>query len=344
MKRPSAVRIPGFPNRLLQVIPLLFLFGTLPGNQLRVVATIPDLASIAAAVGGEEVTVFSICQGNEDPHFLQARPTYIVRARDADLWIRAGMDLEVGWEPLVVEQSRNRSILPGQPGFLDGSDYIEVVLEVPAGHVSRAMGDVHPSGNPHYLLDPLNARAVAGAIGTRLGELRPERADYFAQRAQEFVQEVDRRMFGPEAAAATDGDDLWSALLSNSLDDRLAELGASPGGWYARTEGMRGKRIVTFHKSFTYFANRFGIRIEIELEPVPGVPPSPAHLARVVDTMVSQSIGLILMEPFYPRRPADFVADRTGARVAVVSTYAQATDPDAWFRMIDSIVEGISGR
>jgi len=339
--RPEATR------RRNRIFPTLLLAAgiaaTATARPLRVVTTIPDLASIAAAIGGEAVSVYSISQGREDPHFLQARPTYVVRARDADLWIRAGMELEVGWEPLVVEQSRNRAIRPGRPGFLDGAAFVAEPLEVPTGPISRAQGDVHAEGNPHYLLDPLNARSVARGIGARLAELRPGEGERFREGTKVFVRELDERMFGAAALGKAEGDDLWERLRGGTLDAWLAEQGIEAGGWWARTAPFRGNPIATFHKSFTYFAHRFGLDVAIELEPVPGVPPSPAHLARVVETMQERNIGVLLMEPFYPRRPADFVARRTDARVAVVSSYSLDTAPDAWFRMMDVIVAALAG-
>ncbi len=310
---------------------------------IQVVATLPDLASIAAAVGGEAVVARSIAQGNEDPHFLQARPAFVTLARNADLWIRAGLGLEVGWEPVLMESARNRNILPGERGFLDISEHIPVKLDVATEAVTRAKGDVHPEGNPHYLLDPLNARSAARAIGAKLAELRPDQAAVFRRGAEDFVRRIDEHVFGPAALAQTTGDTLWAKWQEGELaeGERARELGIT--GWHARLAARRDTRIVTYHKSFRYFAARFGLTIAAQLEPVPGVPPGPAHLASVIERMKSENVGLILLEPFYPRKPADFVAARTGARVAVVSTYAPDTKPDAWFRMMEAIVAAIEG-
>lgn len=322
---------------------LLGAVGPAAARPLRVVSTIPDLAAIAAAVGGDAVSARSISQGHEDPHFLQARPTYVVHARDADLWIRVGMELEIGWEPVLMESARNRNILPGRRGFLDASDHAPVKLEVPTGPISRAQGDVHAAGNPHYLLDPFNTRAVARAIGKKLADLRPAEAERFRAGADAFVRQTDERMFGAAALEKAAGDALWAKLDAGELSAWFEAEDVAPGGWLARTAKLRGQRIATFHKSFTYFAHRFGLKVAIELEPVPGVPPSPAHLARVIEVINAERIGLILMEPFYPRRPPDFVAARTGARVAVVNSFSPDARPDAWFRMMDAIVAAVAG-
>lgn len=336
-------------NKLFWIVLISILVGAGPAAgapaPVRVVATLTDLASIAAAVGGDAVVARSIAQGNEDPHFLQARPAYVTLARDADLWIRAGLGLEVGWEPVLMESARNRNILPGERGFLDISEHIPIKLDVATEAVTRAKGDVHPEGNPHYLLDPLNVRAAARAIGAKLAELRPDQAEVFRRGAEDFVRRVDEHVFGAAALAAMSGDTLWSKWQAGELTEGQTARDLDLGGWYARLAARHDLRIATYHKSFRYFAARFGIPIVAQLEPVPGVPPGPAHLASVIDRMKAEKVGLILLEPFYPRKPADFVAARTGARVAVVSTYAPDTKPNAWFRMIEAIVGAIeSGR
>lgn len=276
------------------------------GGKLKVVTTTSDLASIALAVAGDHADVESICTGNQDPHHLQARPKYIMMARNADLWIRVGMELEIGWEMPVIDGSRNRKIRPGQPGYLDASAYIEK-LEVPdAQAISRAMGDVHAQGNPHYLTDPLNAKQVAGDMAERLARLDPAHAEAYRSNAQAFQTEIDRRM------------EIWQ--------DQLASL--------------KGQSIVTYHKSWVYFVHRFGMDIAIELEPKPGVPPSPAHLAQVEETVRRDGIGLILQEPWYSRKAAERVAETTGTRI-VVAPIMTGGDPAAtdYLSLIDLIVE-----
>ncbi len=318
--------------------------GQSQARQLRIVATTPELASMAAAIAGANARVNSITTGREDPHFLQARPTFMVLARDADLWLRMGLELEIGWEPLLLDGARNPSIRPGQTGHFDGGAYAAYVLDIRDSRVTRAQGDVHPSGNPHYLLDPFNGRAVAVALASRLMEVDPANKAAYEAGLADFLEKLDSAMFGAELVKKYGGEHVWKEEISGTFDSFVAKEGveSATGGWKAAMRPARDTQIITFHKSFTYFAHRFGLVIASELEPVPGVPPSPAHLAGVIEQMNAEKIGLILMEPFYPRKPADFVAGRTNARVAVVSSYATNSTANGYLEMIDAIVNAVA--
>lgn len=290
---------------------LLFLANAFvsEAGTFKIVTTTSDLASIAEAVAGDKADVQSICTGREDPHHLQARPKYIMLARNADLWIRTGLDLEIGWEMPVIDGSRNRKIRPGQPGHLDASQNIEK-LDVPDEQMlSRALGDVHAQGNPHYLTDPLNARQVAGDIAERLAQLDPANAETYQSNAKAFQDKIDARM----------------------------------ADWNQKLAPLKGQSIVTYHKSWVYFAHRFGMEIAIELEPKPGVPPSPAHLTEVIQTVQQRKIGLILQEPWYSRKAAERVAEKTSARI-VVAPISTGGDPAAtdYFALIDLIVNRLT--
>ena len=308
---------------------------------LRIVTTTSDLASIAQAVAGDAAVVISIATGRQDPHFLQAKPSYIMRARRAQLWIRVGMELEIGWETPILDGARNPKIREGASGHLDASCDV-VRLGVPTQRVTRAMGDVHPSGNPHYWLDPLNGRIVAQTICNRLCELAPPQADVFRRNLTGFLVELDRRMFGRDLVAQVGGNRLWALLLDGKLDADLDARGLSGkvGGWHGALRPHRGKRIVTYHRSWNYFTNRFGIEIAAELEPKPGIPPSARHLASVMGTVKSQGVKVLLIEPFYSRRSADLVARKTGAKVVVCanSTGGQKEAED-YLSMLDQIVQ-----
>ena len=310
---------------------------------LNIVTTTSDLAAIAKAVAGNKATVRSICTGKEDPHMLQAKPSVILLARDADLWIRIGLELEIGWEPPILDGSRNSRIRPGSPGHLDVSESA-LVLDVPKTAITRAMGDVHPMGNPHYWLDPLNGRRIAAAIADRLAILSPADADYFHHNAKRFQEALDARMFGEELLKAAGADMLWARTTDGTLAAFLEEPAnkGKVGGWVAAMMPLRGQGIITYHRSWVYFSHRFGLSVVAELEPKPGVPPTAAHLAEVAEMAKAGGVRIILQEPFYSAKAANQVAAKTGARVVVVANSVggqpEATD---YLTLMDLIVKQV---
>ena len=310
--------------------------GAGAGQPLNIVATTSDIADLAKTVAGEHALVSSICTGTEDPHYLTAKPGFIARARAADLWIAVGLELESAWELPVLNGSRNRKIQPGTDGYLDLSKSVEL-LDVPHGPLSRAMGDVHPGGNPHYWLDPLNGRRMAEAIAERLARLRPEQAGDFYANLAAFRGDLDRRMFGAEALKGVQAETLWER---HARGEEIAAL----GGWAAQLAPLRGRGLVTYHKSWIYFAHRFGLRVVGELEPKPGVPPTAGHLADLVATMTAEQVNLILQEPFYSPKAAEQVAGKTGARVVVVAN-SVGGQPEAadYLALTDRIVRTVAG-
>lgn len=265
---------------------LILALGVLPlwaHAKLNVVTTTQDSAAIVQAVGGEQVQVQSLTPGTRDPHFAEATPSMIRRVYQADLLVLIGADLEIGWLSPLLETARNGRVLPGAPGYLDLSASVSL-LDKPAGPVSRAQGDVHARGNPHYWLDPRNGLRMAQAIGARLSEIDPAHAADYRARLAAFQQELERRL------------PVWQASLA----------------------GLKGKPVVAYHKSFVYLADAFGFRIVAEVEPKPGIPPNAAHLQRLIQTIRAQQIGVLIMEPYYERRSADYLARETGIKVAVL--------------------------
>ncbi len=313
-------------------------------EKLRIVTTTTDLKSIAEAVGGQKVSVTSIATGYENPHYVQAKPSFMMVARKADLWIRVGLELEIGYEELIINGSRNRAIRIGKPGHLDASEKV-LRLEVPRTKVTRELGDVHPQGNPHYWLDPLNARIVAGSIARRLAKLSPDSAKAFEKNLIAFQKALDERMFGAALVKKIGGGKLWAMELKGALDKHLAEqkLSGELGGWLAVMRPLKGGKIITHHRSWSYFANRFGLTVAAELESKPGVPPSGSHLLKVMKLAKAERVGVILLEPAYSRKAADLVARKTGAAVVVcaisVGGQKQAVD---YLTLIDRVVNGVS--
>jgi ABC-type Zn uptake system ZnuABC Zn-binding protein ZnuA len=292
---------------------------------LQVVATIPDLGSLAASVGGEDVEVTTLVKGPQDPHFLEPRPSFIRSLHEADVFVLVGMELEVGWVPPLLKSARNPKILPGAPGHLDASAAI-VPLEVPQGTLNRSMGDVHPYGNPHYLTDPVNGLRVAALLRDRFAELRPETGAAFRERYGRFAAELAARLVGAEAAAGRDPEELVRAAEEGRLD---ALLGAPPGGWLGAVRAASGRDTVEDHKLWEYFARRFGLRPVATLEPLPGIAPTTRHLAEVVETMKQDRVGLILSSVYFDPRHASWVAERTGARVVPLAHQVGAREGTA---------------
>ena len=263
--------------------------------KLNVVATLPDLAAIAHDVGGDFVTVTSIGKPNEDPHYVQAKPSYVVTLNKADLLIENGLDLEIGWLPALVDQTRNAKIRPGAPGRVVASAGVQL-LDVPQEAVTRAMGDVHPGGNPHFMLDPDRASVVARNVYEGLARVSPADADAFRQNLEALLARI---------AAAT----------------KECETTMAP---------YRGTKVVTYHKSLTYFCRRFGLDEIDTIEPKPGIPPSPSHMADLIAEMKQQRAKLVLMESWHERRTPDLVAGETGAKVLElpVQVGAESNIPD----------------
>jgi zinc/manganese transport system substrate-binding protein len=258
--------------------------GAFPaGAQLRVVTSTTDLYDIASEVGGDKIKATHIGEGYQDPHFIEAKPSFILELRKADVWAFVGLDLEIGWMPLLLQGARNPRINLGGSGYMDVSKAIRV-LDVPSGNIDRSQGDVHTQGNPHYWLDPENGRRIARAFRAKFSELDPSNAAAYERNAKAF-------------------------------EDRL---NAAEKEWQPMVQDLKGKPIVAWHTSWRYFAEYTGVNIVAFMEPKPGVPPSPSHLASVIETIKRTGAKAIIMEPFYNRKVADFVAARTGAKVLIL--------------------------
>ena len=311
---------------------------------IKIVTTTTDLADITRAVAGDLAEVSSITTGREDPHTLTAKPGFIVRARDADVWIRIGMELEIGWEPVILRDARNTRIHVGTPRHVDASDHV-IRLEVPTQRVTRDQGDVHPEGNPHYWLDPLNGRLVAATISERLSALYPEHKTKLEEKLHCFERDLDTRMFGAALVESLGGETLWKAVSERRLEALLTEKGATDkvGGWYGAMRPHQGKTLVTYHRSWPYLTERFGLRGDLQLEPKPVIPPSAKHLASLVSEAEARKVRVILQEPFYTLKAAEFVVSRTGGKVVVVPTMTGGSPEAAsYLEMLDNVIRKVS--
>jgi len=255
---------------------------TAAAKKLNVVTSTTDMAALTQEVGGDKVNVDSIAKGYQDPHFVEAKPSFLLKLRQADLLISVGLQLEIGWLPPLITQSGNPRIQVGASGYLDASQFSEI-MEIPQGTVTRAEGDVHPMGNPHYWLDPDNGRRIAKGIAIKLGDLDPEDAAYFQQRSQDFAQ----------------------------------RLAAAEQKWDTEMKPFRGRKVVTYHRSFPNFAKHYGLDVIGYVEPRPGIPPTPSHTLELIQLMKRENCKLVLVEPYFDLKTPQSIGRETGAQVVV---------------------------
>ena len=270
-------------------------------GKLNVVATTEDLAAIAREVGGDRITVESIARGYQDPHFVEAKPSFILKLQKADVLVVVGRELEIGWLPPLIQQSRNGKIQQGAEGYVDAS-LQATILEVPTGQITRAMGDVHPLGNPHYWLDPENGKRIGKEIADKLSQFRPNDRATFEQRLADFSSRLD----------------------------------AAEKRWLAAVAPYKGTKIVTYHRSFPNFAERFGLDIIGYVEPRPGIPPSPQHTLDLINEMKRQNVKIVLVEPYFDLKTPNSIGAATGAQVLVMPPSVGGTkDVTDYFKLFD---------
>jgi ABC-type Zn uptake system ZnuABC Zn-binding protein ZnuA len=305
---------------------LLFgLSSTAAAKPLDVVATVPDLGALARSVGGDQVDVTVLAKGPQDPHYVEARPSFIRKLHDADLYLEIGMELELGWAPVLLRSARNSGVLPGSSGYLNASTAIRP-LEVPTIPVDRSMGDIHLYGNPHFLVDPVRGLRVAALIRDKLVELRPAEAAGFRERYDAFGKELMQRLVGSELASRHAPGALADAIESGRLEALAAEDELAVGGWLSEARALAGMRAVEDHRAWVYFADRFGLDLIGTLEPRPGIAPTAGHLREVVEAMQAEGARVILSSPYFDPRHARWVSERTGAGVAAMAHQVGSRD------------------
>ena len=281
--------------------------GVQATKKISVVATTPDLAALAREIGGDVVDVKALAKPTEDAHFVDAKPSHIVTLNRADVLIEGGAELELGWLPALLESARNDKIAVGAPGRISASLGVRL-LEIPTSF-DRSRGDVHALGNPHFLIDPVNVKLIVAQIADHLSKIDPADANLFNANLKKF---------------------------NATLDQKMAE-------WQKTLAPFAGAKIVTYHRDFTYLAERFKLDVVETLEPKPGIAPSPAHLAQVISTMKAQKARVILVQPFQNRRTAETVARQTGAKVLDVSQQPGAfKNTDTYFQLMDYVVQTLA--
>lgn len=285
---------------------LIFISSGFAIAKAKIVASLPDFEAIAKEIGGDKVEVKSIAKGYQDPHFVDAKPSFIRDLNRADLLIYQGLDLEIGWLPVLITGSRNSKITSlSSPGRLDASILISNILEVPRTRIDRSMGDIHPFGNPHYMLDPRNGILVARGIAERLGQIDPENASFYEDNFKQFADQLVKKIR------------VWEAELAP----------------------FKGTKIVAYHKSWDYFANWAGFDEVGWIEPKPGIPPTPSHVAQLIENMKNQNVKVVIAESFYPQKTARIIAEKTGSEFLVVPSSVEAREGiDTYPQLFDTIV------
>jgi ABC-type Zn uptake system ZnuABC Zn-binding protein ZnuA len=297
-----------FPRLFVSTMILVVALPLVAADKLKVVTTTMDLASIITEVGGEKVDVTSIAKGYQDPHFVDAKPSFLLLLRKTELLAVVGLELEVSWLPPLVEQSRNTKIRPGSDGYLDMSRGVEI-LDRPGGTVNRSMGDVHAQGNPHYWLDPANVVRMAIGVRDRLVKLRPGDKAYFDERLGAFKTRLD----------------------------------GAHKGWAAKLAPYKNTKIVTYHRSWTNFVDRYNLDVIDFVEPKPGVPPSPVHIFNLVKTMKANGVKVILVEPYFDLKTPNSIAEKAGATVVVMyPSVGGQDDLDDYFKVFDRNINALA--
>jgi len=261
---------------------MLVAWAPAEAKKLNVITATTDMAALAQEVGGDHISVESLAKGYQDPHFVEPKPSFLLKLRQADLLITVGLQLEIGWLPPLITQSGNARIQVGANGYLDASQFAEI-LDIPTGPVTRAMGDVHPLGNPHYWLDPDNGRRLARGFAQKFGELDPADNAYFQQRFQDF----DKR------------------------------LSAAEQKWDAEMAPYKGRKLVTYHNSFPNFAKHFHLNVIGYVEPRPGIPPTPSHTIELIGLMKRENCRLVIVEPYFDLKTPNSIGAATSAKVVV---------------------------
>jgi zinc/manganese transport system substrate-binding protein len=260
-----------------------FLFSSVAeAKKLNIVTATTDMAALTQEVGGDHVSVESIAKGYQDPHFVEAKPSFLLKLRQADLLVVVGLQLEIGWLPPLITQSGNPRIQVGAPGYLDASQFAEI-LEVPQGTVTRAEGDVHPLGNPHYWLDPDNGRRIARGIANKLADMDPSDGQYFQGRFQDF----DKRLTAAEQK------------------------------WDTEMKPYQGRKVVTYHRSFPNFAKHFNLDVIGYVEPRPGIPPTPSHTIELIQLMKRENCHVVLVEPYFDLKTPQSIGRGSNSQVVV---------------------------
>ncbi len=312
-----------------------------PAKKVQVVTTLNVLAGVAREVGGDRVSVSALAKPNQDPHTLVAKPTFKVMAKNADLFVELGLGLDI-WGSAVTDASGNPSIQTGQKGRVVASEGI-TTRELPST-LSKAWGDIHPYGNPHVWLDPVNAKQIAVNIAAGLSRVDPDGAATYAANLKAFGSKIDDQLYGHALVEEYGASKLERLSRRNELIDYLKSKNTYDklGGWLKRAEPLRGLKILTYHKTWIYFCDRFGIEIRGEIEEKPGIPPSQDYLAALIKKINDDKIKVLFIDTIYPTKDGEFIASKTSAKiVSSPIDLGGAPGTDDYFGLINTLLDRV---
>lgn len=291
--------------KLIKIFGFLFVFAGSIFSQVKIVATLPWISSIAKDIGKEKVSVTTLVKTAQDPHYVEAKPSLIIAARKADIIMYNGLDLEIGYLPVIIESSKNPKIQPGQPGNFDCSQFV-TPIEKPSS-VDRSMGDIHPLGNPHYHFSPSNVLKVAKGMAERLAKIDPENESYYKKNFSEFQSR-------------------WQEKLVQ---------------W--KSKNLAGKKFVSYHWLFSYLANDFGFQIVGCIESKPGIPPSSGEIQKIIETIGRTKPQAILSTVYTPKKPVEFVSGKTSLKIILMPhDVGSLPGTDDWFSFMDKVIQLLS--
>jgi ABC-type Zn uptake system ZnuABC Zn-binding protein ZnuA len=307
---------------MLKPLLLLLSLGTPPAAPVKVVTSLTTYAAIAREIVGDRGTVSSIAVGDENPHYVQPKPSFVPTLARADLFVTTGLDLEL-WVPALLDKAGNSRVTEGGPGYVAAYSGIDL-LDVPTSF-SRTQGDIHVYGNPHIWTDPLNAVQIARNILAGLKRVAPADAEYFTAREKDFEDRIYKALFGPELVQLLGGQTLADLDRQDKLFDFLkarqyqgAPLSNRLGGWLKQALPFRGTQVACYHKEWDYFSREFEVNCFDYIEPKPGIPPTPRHVQEIIVGMKEKHIPVLLSTNYYDRNQVQEVAQRTGAKAVIV--------------------------
>jgi len=314
---------------------------TAAAKKVSVVTTLNVLASLTKEIGGDRVVAVALAKPNQDPHTLVAKPTFKVAAKNADMFVEVGLGLDI-WGSAVTDASGNPNIQAGQKGRVVASEGIQT-KELPST-LSKAWGDIHPNGNPHIWLDPVNAKTMAANIAAGLTRVDPAGKDVYAANLKTFQSKIDDALYGHALVEEYGASKLERLSRRNELIDYLKSKGTynKLGGWLKQAESLRGHKIITYHKTWIYFADRFGLDIRGEIEEKPGIPPSQDYLASLIKKVKSEGIKVLFVDTIYPSKDGQFIAAKTGAKiVSSPIDVGGVAGADTYFMLIGTLLDRI---